>query len=362
MSGTAEGRPAPVDIARGRIVRRAVGLRPYRRPGFLVRAERLDGTLLVHHYGHGGGGVSLSWGTAELALEALRAAAGPSPEERSAPVAVLGCGVIGLSTAILLQREGRTVTIYARELPPETTSDVAGARWSPVRLADEARRTPEFEAELHRASRLAHRAFSELDGARYGIRRVPQYTLGEEDAPRPSRDETALADLYGEERLLGPDEPPFEGFHVRCNETFLIETPIYLQALVEDFRRAGGRIERRAFRSPAEVAALAEPVVANCTGLGSRELFSDPELLPLKGQLTVLEPQPAVGYVVRDAGHYTIPRRDGILLGATAERGVETLEPNLEAERAVLAWHRRVAASLRSERTRCPGRARNPAR
>src|SRR5580765_4946143 len=52
-----------------RVIRTAVGLRPFRPAGFVVRGERLSDKTIVHHYGHGGAGITLSWGTATLALE-----------------------------------------------------------------------------------------------------------------------------------------------------------------------------------------------------------------------------------------------------------------------------------------------------
>src|SRR5712691_5800325 len=67
----AERRFAPVKVARNRIIREVVGLRPYRPQGFAVEAERLGEKLLVHNYGHGGAGVTLSWGTASLAVDLL---------------------------------------------------------------------------------------------------------------------------------------------------------------------------------------------------------------------------------------------------------------------------------------------------
>jgi glycine/D-amino acid oxidase-like deaminating enzyme len=63
---------APVRVARDRVIREVVGLRPYRPSGFVVDAERLGHKLLVHNYGHGGGGVTLSWGTASLAVDLAR--------------------------------------------------------------------------------------------------------------------------------------------------------------------------------------------------------------------------------------------------------------------------------------------------
>src|SRR4029079_6739479 len=60
---------APVKVARDRIIREVVGLRPYRAAGFVVETERLGEKLLVHNYGHGGAGVTLSWGTAGPAID-----------------------------------------------------------------------------------------------------------------------------------------------------------------------------------------------------------------------------------------------------------------------------------------------------
>jgi len=81
----------PVKVSRDRLIRTVVGLRPYRPGGFLVDAEHLGEKLLIHNYGHGGAGITLSWGSAHLAVELAKAT-----EQKQC--AVLGCGVIGLST------------------------------------------------------------------------------------------------------------------------------------------------------------------------------------------------------------------------------------------------------------------------
>ena len=86
----------------------------------------------------------------------------------------------------------------------------------------------------------------------------------------------------------------------------------------------------------------------NCMGLGAKELFRDEELVPDKGQLAILLPQPEVDYATGMSDEiYMFPRQDGILLGGTHERGVSTLEPNAEAERRILAEHRRIFDGMR---------------
>ncbi len=330
---------ARVRVSEERIIRTVVGLRPYRPSGFLVRAEKLGEKTLVHNYGHGGGGITLSWGSSELAVEE----AWSTGQRR---FAVLGCGAVGLATARLLQQRGGEVTIYAKELPPHTTSNLAGAQWSPTSVMDATRRTAESDALLARAARLSHRCFQQLPGGEYGIRWIENYVLC--DAPLGEWWEQGLTrDLYPEWRELQPSEHPFPARHARRFTTLLIEPPVYLAAMEHAVRLAGSRILVRELRSPAEVRELPEPVVVNCTGLGAKALFGDQELEPVRGQLTFLLPQDDVDYIVIAGGLYMFPRRDGILLGGTFEHGVWSLDVSEEARRRILAGHRSLFEGMR---------------
>lgn len=331
---------SPVNAAADREIRTVVGLRPFRPSGFVVRAESLGEKLLVHNYGHGGGGVTLSWGTAYLAAELVRESG------KGGPVAVIGSGVIGLATARTLQRRGFDVTIYARDMPPETTSNIAGASWSPTSVIDEDNRTPAWDAQFERAARFSNRAFQLLAGDEYAVRWREQYTLSDQDFG-PNWDHEMLHDLFPASRKLEPSENPFPAKVVHVENTMFIEPSIYLNTLVRDFYIFGGRIRRVMFTTPNQLATLSESIVVNCTGLGARELFGDRELTPIKGQLTVLLPQPEVDYAMVGRGLYMFPRRDGIILGGTFERGVETMEPNPEAKKRILAGHQRIFGGMR---------------
>lgn len=329
----------PVRVSKDRVIRSVAGLRPFRPSGFVVRREALGAKTVVHNYGHGGGGVTLSWGTAQLAVDE----AAPSGAAR---YAVLGCGVVGLSTARLLQRRGHEVTIYARDLPPRTTSNVAGAQWSPVSVADEDRRTPAFDDQFVRAARLSYRLFQDLVGAGYGVRWIDNYFLAEEP-PRPNWERQLIPELYPAVEELGPGRHPFPSRWARRVPTMFIEPHVYLNALLRDFLQQGGRLVVRELAHAEELKELPEPVLMNCTGLGARDLFGDQELLPVKGQLTVLLPQPEVDYaVIGPPGLYMFPRSDGILLGGTFERGVESPEPDPAESARILAGHARLFGAM----------------
>src|SRR5690606_34132968 len=136
LSACASGRVAPrhgivvppVRVAADRVTRVVVGLRPFRPQGYAVGSEDIGGKRLVHNYGHGGAGITLSWGTAHEAVEI--------GHEAGRAHAVIGCGAVGLATARLLQRRGAAVTIYAKDLPPDTTSNIAGGHWWPTTVFD----------------------------------------------------------------------------------------------------------------------------------------------------------------------------------------------------------------------------------
>ena len=323
---------AALEVSADRVTRTIVGLRPYRPGGFVVRTEMLDGKPVVHNYGHGGGGITLSWGTAHLAMEEAF-----KTEHREA--AVLGCGAVGLATARLLQRQGWKVRIYARDLPPQTTSNVAAGQWSPFSVYQEDSVDDAFRAQFRRAARLAYRHYQDLVSYEYGVRWVDNYSLS--DSPiEPSPIHRDMPDLFPGIRDLAPDEHPFPTRYVRRVITMIVETSRYLRRMQTDLYEAGGEIEVREFHDKSEIAQLSEPLVVNCTGLGARDLFGDEELVPIRGQLEVLLPQADIDYVMlMGNGLYMMPKSDGIVLGGTFERGNWSLDPDPATRRRLVTGH-----------------------
>jgi glycine/D-amino acid oxidase-like deaminating enzyme len=122
----------------------------------------------------------------------------------------------------------------------------------------------------------------------------------------------------------------------------MIEPAIYLQAVMEDFLTAGGQIVVRKFQSREEVSGLPERTIFNCTGLGARVLFGDEALIPVRGQLVILLPQPEVTYNLLSGGFYMFPRTDGIVLGGTYERNQWSLEPSAEATARILSGNKAI--------------------
>ena len=325
---------APVLVDESRVIRTVAGLRPYRESGFVVRAEALGDKRLVHNYGHGGGGITLSWGSVRLAV-------GQGIPGHSGPVAVIGCGVMGLSTARLAQEAGFPVTIYAAALPPDTTSNIAGGQFHPFSVFDADKVTPEFMAQFTAALDYSWRRFQIMVGDDYGVRWLPTYV--ESNSP----EEKVIATFPPINRMLRPAEHPFPLVSVRRYDTMYVETGRYLRQMMRDVQIAGGRIEVRRFASAADIASLPEALIFNCTGLGSRELIGDADLHPVRGQLAILEPQPEVRYAALGNFGYMFPRPDGIILGGTFELDQWDTTPDPKTIAGIIARQKRFFAGFR---------------
>jgi len=264
-NAVAPSAPAPlarVRVAPERVIRTIAGLRPFRPSGFVVRSEKLDHKVVIHNYGHGGAGITLSWGTAQLAVEQAA-----SMEARQ--VAVIGCGVVGLSTARLLQQRGYGVTIYTKAMPPDTTSNVAGGLWDPTTVYDHPRLTPEFRRQFGEAGRFAFRRYQSMAGDTYGVRWLPLYRLSRDSAHRPAPPESPYSEidsLYPEAKQLARAEHSFDLPYVYRRYSMLIEPAIYLNAVLRDFLAARGEIVIREFGETRDLMSLCEPLLFNCTG------------------------------------------------------------------------------------------------
>lgn len=324
----------PVKVDPSRVIRSVVGLRPYRRQGFVGRAEALGDRKLVHNYGHGGGGITMSWGTSKLAADlGLPGHVGP--------VAVIGSGVVGLSMARLVQEAGFPVVVYAAALPPETTSNVAGGQFHPFAVFRDSEVTPEFRIQFARALDYSWGRFQIMVGDDYGVRWLPTYVEDGKPEQEVARHFPPI------NRMIRQDEHPFPFANVFRYDTMYVEMGRYMRQMMRDVMIAGGRFEVRKFASPAELAALPEKLIFNCTGLGSRDLFSDPILQPIRGQLAILEPQPEVRYAFQGEAGYMFPRADGILLGGTFQRDQWDTTPDPATTARIVESHRQLFGAFR---------------
>lgn len=343
---------APLRMDMSRLTHMTVCLRPFRAEGPRLDVETVGDKRVVHNYGHGGSGWSLSWGSAQIAAR-------NALEGGHRDIAVIGCGALGLTAALTLQRAGAKVTIYAPERTPYTRSARATGVWSPdSRIADAERAPAAFGDVWERMTRDswgAHRTYVGLPGQpvfwsdNYILRDAPRPD-GIPPAPTPEPDRPAvdfahytdrIRDLGSRSRPLEPHEHPFPVDQARLGLTMTFNVAELAARLTADFLREGGRIQQMTFHSPADLAHLPEPVVVNCTGYGARALWGDRSIVPVRGQIAWLAPQPEVDYSLYYRGVSVVPRPDGIVvqaLGGSDMYGYgieEEIADRAEAEQAI---------------------------
>ncbi|MGV3600976.1 MAG: FAD-dependent oxidoreductase [Dyadobacter fermentans] len=314
-------------LSMDRIVKETVGLRPFRASGPRLDVEQLGNKTIVHNYGHGGSGWSLSWGTGNIARKNVLA----TGEKK---IAVLGCGTVGIATARLLQESGCEVTIYTKDVPPNVTSNLAPGTWSPAsRVCDKTVAKPEYQSIWEDATRFSFRRFQFMLGMNdiacwaeeYGVfKEAPVYI------PGAGGEDFEIEGLLPERVRLTKKEHPFKADHVTRRTNIMFNIPTYLRHQLQDFTMFGGKVKIQEIKKPEDIDALSEKVVVNCMGLGAKPVFNDQELTPVSGQLSCLIPQGDVNYKLYTKGANFISRKDGIYIGSNGIVGNWDTTPSKE--------------------------------
>lgn len=307
------------------VIGHRAGLRPCRTSGIRIEAENLEDKLIIHNYGHCGMGIALSWGSAQEAVELMERSCKYAQQEPSLhEIAIIGCGVMGLSVAHLLLDKGYAVNIYARDLPPATTSNKAGGLWS---VGSPQNQDPSFFKRLQSVSFSTFKKLATSSNPEFsGIQFMDVYTFNADPGLKNLAENTVEK---GDTVMVSFNENTQEHESIRYH-TLRIDVPTYMQDLFGEVAKKGARIEQKTFKKPSEILNLNEEIIFDCTGLGARELFNDNQLFPIRGQLVYLNPNPNIDYMIFARTNntkvpylYMIPHKSRIVVGGTFERNVE---------------------------------------
>lgn len=309
----------PIRLSPDQVFRTTVCLRPFRAKGPRIEAETIGRKLVVHNYGHGGSGWSLSWGSAEAAV---RLAMQSSPRK----IAVFGAGALGLTAALMAQRAGAEVTIYARERFPFVRSAFATGSWTPAsRVAKMADVAPDFADRWETMARYAWRMHQSYVGlAGNPVEWMDHYFLrGGREGLRPAYADAdpgfielddRIGDIVPHSQPVPDEAHPFAFDNVRRTSILTFNVASLSHQLTEDFLNAGGTFVPAEFHSLADFSRLKEKVIINCTGYGARALCKDESIVPVRGQIVWLAPQADAHYGFYYKGVSVLGRRDGVVV------------------------------------------------
>jgi glycine/D-amino acid oxidase-like deaminating enzyme len=313
----------PIRATADRLFRVTVCLRPFRASGPRIERERVGSKHVVHHYGHGGSGWSLSWGSAEVALDLAQA-------DGAREIAVIGAGAIGLTTALTALRRGVKVTIYAKDFFPRVRSAYATGSWTPdSRVAMAGKADAGFAdrwESMARSSFAIHQSFLGLPGT--PVEWSDRYVLSDTPPEQRVRATPAAPDprgefLHLESARLGDITPrsqpitgphPFAAQYVRRGSALVFNVADLAHVITGEILGRGGKFEIAEFHGLGDFSRIREKVIVNCTGYGARALCKDESVVPVRGQIAWLIPQAGATYGLYKDGVSVLARRDGIVV------------------------------------------------
>lgn len=257
-------------------------------------------------------------------------------------IAVVGAGVIGLTSAIRLLEAGHSVDIHARDITPHTTSDVAASFWCPYRVGPHGRALE--------WARFTRDVFSrEMKHPECGI----SLTRNREIFKEPAKDPWYLDLLQNYKKI--PTEQLPEAFSDAYEfDTYLIETASYMKYLHEKVQSLGANIIEHDLHSLEELKGNYD-VVINCSGVWARQLVNDESVYPIRGQVVVIEKldKPNEPITTHDAGEYPsyiVPRSNDCLLGGTALADNWDLEAHPETASNIRARCEKIVPETESQK------------
>jgi D-amino-acid oxidase len=249
---------------------------------------------------------------------------------------VVGAGIMGLTTAKLLAEGGMRVSVVSADDPLETTSAAACAVWLPLLVNVKA---SEARQRIERWMRRSHVVFGELaTESRYGVRSARMHRFGLDRTERPPFPGDLLP-------VVETEGVEIDDARYLCwsFDTFVIDMPVYLRALVDDLASLKVEIDITAHYSTIDEAcvAAAAPLVFNCTGLGAAGLCDDHTMRPVKGVLLLLNRVDNFDDVISLGEFVVAQRTDALVVGALFDEHFTDPQPTAEDVRKLMSFHSR---------------------
>jgi D-amino-acid oxidase len=267
------------------------------------------------------GGVGMQWGGSERS------------------VGVIGAGVVGLHVARVFAEHGYAVTVYAARVSPGTTSDVPWALIFPHLVPP--------TSEILRAIQVSNEYYESLRAADVGVHPRTLYMAMDSRADA----EPELLPFSGSYRgfaELAPSQVPGGYRYGWRVDTYWVDTRVFMPYLMNRVLQLGATVMLHRFASRDEMLALPHAILANCTGLGARDLLGDEAVYPVKGQVVTVNPVDLRDPILHD-NHHIFPRPDSAVLGGTQDKDVWDLTPSEDVTREIVEGNRRIVPSLRRD-------------
>ncbi|XP_065569577.1 D-aspartate oxidase-like [Artemia franciscana] len=263
-------------------------------------------------------------------------------------ICVVGAGIIGLSTAVVIQQKygsAVSVTLIADKFSPNTTGDGAAGLWGPYLLGD----TPHEKIRIW--SEATHDFLESLwkseDAGRLGISLIPCYRVNVEVEPLPAWKNT----VYGFREMPDKEIQKIGRPGLRQGisfVTYICECSKFLPYLLEEFRKNRGNVVEQTIKNWAQLVDTYD-IIVDCSGIRARDLAGDRSVAPKRGQVMRVT-APWIKAVIlddSDDGNYVIPNMDSVVLGGTHQEGDWNMNIYPEDTQFILEGCQRLVPALK---------------
>ncbi|OWF46924.1 D-aspartate oxidase [Mizuhopecten yessoensis] len=263
-------------------------------------------------------------------------------------VVILGAGVVGLSTAVNVQSilPNAKVTIVADKFDQETTSDGAAGIFRPNLELTPSKSSGQARKWLQGSFDWFDQIWQSEEGQEAGVIRVSGYQLMNKKVSLPIHRhmDYRFSVLSSKELQRLPIGKIYK--YGWWYDTLMVECRRYLPWLMKRFRKNGGYVQNQNITSLSEIPV--SDVTVNCLGWGSRQLFGDKDMFPVRGHtLRVSAPWVKQFYVLDNGDNFIYPGQDDVILGVTREEGKTDLDYNSEAFDKIRGICQQVLPSLK---------------
>lgn len=235
-------------------------------------------------------------------------------------IAVIGAGISGLSCAWLLSNKNYNITVFAKAFSPDITSNRAAAFWFPYHIRNDKRGIEWAKKSYAFYQKLSADASTGIS-MKHLIKVLRENIIEEEPVWIDFMPEGAC-NIVPKEQLQPGVAKAYDVL------VPLIETQLFLPYLQNILDKKNVLFEQKVINDFNELSSF--DIIINCSALGARELCNDKSIIPVRGQVALIETKTEMPiYLDNEMPLYIVPRKDAMIVGGTYEENIyeETTEP-----------------------------------
>ena len=257
-------------------------------------------------------------------------------------IAILGGGVIGITTAISIQMTGYDTKLYTEHRPDKIDEYDAPEALTSMYAAASVKPSTVQKNNLKETLAISQNIFKKLSQTDFPVHQERHYVLSEKDIKEPEYKNVVENFTRITDETNIPKRKNISNIDGWYFDTYFVNTLDYISKLYKFYEDIGGIVNKE-YLEKDEFLNLPSDILINCTGNWSRDIFDDDKMYAYRGHLIHIpinkKPSDNRGeyssysYKTENGDSaYVYARNDKLILGGTNQKGIydskmDTWEP-----------------------------------